>query len=437
MHNAKLRTVARYVIPAICSNVCFFLFTIVDAIFVGRGVGTNALGAINLAGPAILMVGAVNMLISIGGVAIYAVRIGQGDVDGANDVFRHGILLQLCASAVFSLAGIFFADGICALLGANETFHHFAVDYLFWYSIFIIPSGLSTGLQNYCRNDNAPGLVSMVVIVTTICNIFGDWLLIFPFKMGTKGAAIATGVSQTIGLMILLTRFARKQGNLCFGRTKLNAGIFRAIVVHGLPEGISQLSNPVMTLCMNFVLIQRIGDLGVNAFSVISYIASFSITAFFGASEGLQPLFGQSYGAKNETDLKYYLKTGLTISAVGSILITGLSILLGKPICVLFGTDAVTTEYIIKYLPQFAIGFIITAVNVMISAYLYSTERSALSTGINILRSLVINSAVILILPHIFGDGAIWFSLLVYEAIVLVIAVGLLQYSERNGIRFK
>ena len=132
--------------------------------------------------------------------------------------------------------------------------------------------------------------------------------------------------------------------------------------------------------------------------------------------------------------MKYYLKTGLTISAVGSILITGLSILLGKPICVLFGTDAVTTEYILKYLPQFTVGFIITAVNVMISAYLYSTERSALSTGINILRSLVINSAVILILPHIFGDGAIWFSLLVYETVVLVIAVVLLKYSERNTV---
>ena len=159
------------------------------------------------------------------------------------------------------------------------------MDYLFWYSIFIIPSGLSIGLQNYCRNDNAPGLVSMVVIITTIYNIFGDWLLIFPFQMGTKGAAIATGISQTIGLLILLTRFARRQGNLRFGRTKLNARIFRDIVVHGLPEGISQLSNPVMTLCMNFVLIQRIGDLGVNAFSVISYIASFSMTAFLGASE--------------------------------------------------------------------------------------------------------------------------------------------------------
>ena len=437
MSSSGMKNIIKYVLPMILSNVCFFMFTIIDAVFVGRCVGTNALGAINLVSPFIMVVGAINMLISVGGVAIYAVRIGRGDIEGGNKVFRHGMLFMVCAAAILSFIGVFFADKVCTLFGANETFHHLAASYLFWYSIFIIPSAISMGLQNYCRNDNAPGLVSIVVIVTTVCNIFGDWLLIFPFQMGTKGAAIATGISQTIGLLILLTRFARRQGNLRFGRTKLNARIFRDIVVHGLPEGISQLSNPVMTLCMNFVLIQRIGDLGVNAFSVISYIASFSMTAFLGASEGLQPLFGQSYGAKNEADLKYCLKTGLTISAVGSVLITGLSILLGKPICALFGTDAATTEYIIKYLPQFAVGFIITAVNVMISAYLYSTERSALSTGINILRSLVINSAVILILPHIFGDGAIWFSLLVYEAIVLVIAVGLLKYSERNGVQFK
>lgn len=437
MYNAKVRNVIRYVFPAIFSNVCFFLFTIVDAIFVGRGVGTNALGAINLVSPVIMAVGAVNMLISIGGVSIYAVRVGQGDIEGANRVFRHGMVFQLCASFMFTLAGTLFVERICALLGANETFHQLAVEYLFWYSLFIIPSALSIGLQNYCRNDDAPGLVSMVVIVTTVCNIFGDWFLIYPMAMGTKGAAIATGISQTIGLLIILVRFARKRGNLRFGKTKLNAGLFRDIIVHGLPEGISQLATPVMTLCMNFVLIRRIGDLGVNAFSVISYIASFSMAAFFGASEGLQPLFGQSYGAKNEKDLKFYFKAGLSISAVGSAVITILAILLGKQICVLFGADATTTEYVATALPQFAVGFIITAVNVMISAYLYSTERSALSTSISILRSLIINSAVILILPHIFGNGAIWFSLLVYEAIVLVIASILLRRSERNGIQFQ
>ena len=224
MHNVKLRTVARYVFPTMLSNFCFVLFTIIDAIFVGRGVGTNALGAINLVNPFVSLVSAMNLFISVGGVAIYAVHIGKGDHEGANTVFRHGILLLLCAATILSLAGTLFTDSICSLLGAGEAFHQYAVDYLFWYSLFIIPAALSAGLQNYCRNDNAPGLVGMAVIVSSVCNVFGDWLLVFPLAMGTKGAAIATGISQTIGLLIMLTHFARKNGNLRFGKVTLNMG---------------------------------------------------------------------------------------------------------------------------------------------------------------------------------------------------------------------
>lgn len=399
--------------------------------------GTNALGAMNLIGPFIMIVGASNMLINIGGVAIFAVRIGQGDVEGANRVFRHGMLLLLCASAVLCFVGLFFSDSICTMFGAGETFHHLAAEYLFWYSLFIIPSALSTGLQNYCRNDGAPGLVSIVVIVSTICNIFGDWLLIFPIHWGTKGAAIATGVSQTIGLFIMLTHFVRKQGVLRFGKIKPEGSLFKDIFIHGLPEGISQLATPIMTLCMNIVLIDKVGDLGVNAFSIICYIASFSMAVFLGVSEGLQPLFGQSYGAKNEKNLKFYFKAGLGISFFGSVFITILAVFFGRNICILFGADMVTQEYVLKVLLQFAIGFIAMALNVMISSYLYSTERTVQAISISILRSIVVNVAVILILPYIFGEGIIWFTLLIYEAIVFVVALVLLKQSERNGITFK
>lgn len=437
MFSLQTKNLIKYVVPTILSGVCYFLFTIVDAVFVGRGVGTNALGAMNLIGPFIMIVGASNMLINIGGVAIFAVRIGQGDVEGANRVFRHGMLLLLCASAVLCFVGLFFSDSICTMLGAGETFHHLAAEYLFWYSLFIIPSALSTGLQNYCRNDGAPGLVSIVVIVSTICNIFGDWLLIFPIHWGTKGAAIATGVSQTIGLFIMLTHFVRKQGVLRFGKIKPEGSLFKDIFIHGLPEGISQLATPIMTLCMNIVLIDKVGDLGVNAFSIICYIASFSMAVFLGVSEGLQPLFGQSYGAKNEKNLKFYFKAGLGISFFGSVFITILAVFFGRNICILFGADMVTQEYVLKVLLQFAIGFIAMALNVMISSYLYSTERTVQAISISILRSIVVNVAVILILPYIFGEGIIWFTLLIYEAIVFVVALVLLKQSERNGITFK
>ena len=131
------------------------------------------------------------------------------------------MVLTFGVAAIFTIVGVFFTNSICNLLGASETFHHLTVDYLFRYSVFIIPSVVSVALQNYCRNDNASGLVSAVVAVTTICNIFGDWMLIYPIPMGTKGAAIATGVSQTIGLLIVLTHFIRKRGFLRFGKYTL------------------------------------------------------------------------------------------------------------------------------------------------------------------------------------------------------------------------
>ena len=377
MQVSRTRKVIQYVVPTMLSNVCFFLFTVVDGIFVGQGVGTNGLGAVNLAMPFTQFVGALYMLINIGGATMFAVRLGRNDTQGANEVFRNGMVLLFGVAVILCILGVFCTDTLCKLLGANETFHEMTADYLFWYSVFIIPSGLSMGLQAYCRNDNAPGLVGMTVIISTVLNIVGDWWLIFPMQMGTAGAAIATGASQTVGLLIMLTHFIRKKGILRFGKITIDGKLWKEIAVHGLPEGIGQLATPIMTLCMNLVLVSRIGDIGVNAFSVISYVASFTVAVFFGTSEGLQPLFGQSYGARNETDMKFYFKVGIWINFLGSIVVTGLILLLSRQICMLFGADAETLEYTLQAMPKFAWGFVMMAFNVMISAYLYSTERSA------------------------------------------------------------
>lgn len=203
-------------------------------------------------------------------------------------MFRHGMFLLICIASVLSFTGVFLTDILCSLLGAGETFHQLSAEYLFWYSVFIIPSSLSYALQHYCRNDGAPGLVGMTVIIT-VCNIFGDWLLIFPFHMGMKCAAIATGVSQSLGLFIMLIHFVRRQGILRFGKAKLERSLVKDIIVHGLPEGISEFATPVMILCMNLVLVDKVGDIGVNAFSIIWLFRNgvqchdFSISVFNGA----------------------------------------------------------------------------------------------------------------------------------------------------------
>ncbi len=431
------KNIVKYVVPTMLSSVCFFLFTIVDGVFIGHGVGTNGLGAINLVMPFVMVVNAVFMLTTIGGVTIAAIRLGRGDKNGANQAFMHSVLGSVAAALILCVAGVFFADPICTLLGASGTFHEMAAEYLFWYSLFIIPSALNTVLMGFCRNDGSPVLVSVATIISTACNIFGDWLLIFPIPMGLKGAAAATGVSQVVSLFIVLTHFVMRKGDLYFHMPKFDGALFKKIAVRGLPESISQLATPVMTLCMNMVLVQHIGDIGVNAFSIISYVASFSIAVFLGSSEGLQPLFGQSYGAKQEKELKGYFHAGLLINFIGSLFINVLLLFAGKWICALFGADQDTLEFAVKAMPMFAWGFVVMSLNVMISAYLYSTKRSKQAVIINVLRSLVVNSIVILLLPAMFGGSIIWFTFGIYEGLVLVVSVVLLRNSEKNGIVYQ
>lgn len=437
MQHADAKKIAQYVVPTMLSNVCFFLFSVVDGIFIGQGVRVNGLGSVNLVLPFVLVTGAIFQMICIGGATIFAVDFGKGEKEHALHVFRNSTVMLLIAAVVLSLVGTIFTRPVCRFFGAGSTYLEMSADYLFWYAAFVVPSGLSMALQAFCRNDDDPFIVAVVVVATTVMNIFGDWYLIFPMHMGTKGAAIATGVSQTAGLFICLTHFMRKKGILRFGRVHIDIKTWGDIAVHGLPEGIGQLSTPVMTLCMNIVLVRHVGDIGVNAFSIISYVASFTVAVFFGTSEGLQPLLGRTYGMKSERDIRYIFHAGLWINFIGALVLNGLILVFSPNICGLFGADTETLQYTLVAMPKYSWGFIVMAFNVMISSYLYSTERSKYAIVLNLLRSVVVDVIVILLLPAVFGAGVVWFTFGIYEAVILVIAIALLRHSERNGIVFR
>lgn len=120
----------------------------------GNGVGTDALGAVNLAMPFVMVVNALFMLTSIGGVTVAAVRIGRGDTEGANSAFMHSVTGTLTIAAVLTIVGTLLTEQLCSVLGAGGgTFHRMVFDYTLWYSVFIIPAGFSVALQGFCRND--------------------------------------------------------------------------------------------------------------------------------------------------------------------------------------------------------------------------------------------------------------------------------------------
>ena len=294
MESSRKKIIFQNVAPAILSNACVFLFSVVDGIFVGNGAGSQALGAVNLALPFVLLAQALNAMASIGGVTITAIRFGRGDKEGAQNAFMHALTLNLIVGILITLSGSVFTGVVVGLLGASESYLALVKEYVFWYALFAIPNALSLNLQSFCRNDGSPGLVAVTNVVSTALNIFLDWLFVFPMQMGVMGAAVATGISQTLGLLIVLTHYVSKKGNLRIRRYKPQWKLFRKIIFRGLPEGIAQFSTPVTTLCMNHTLMAAYGDIGINAFAIISYLSSFNMTEFIVESEDIHPLFGHS-----------------------------------------------------------------------------------------------------------------------------------------------
>ncbi|MDO5425722.1 MAG: MATE family efflux transporter [Eubacteriales bacterium] len=434
---SRNKTLFQYVAPAVLTNACVFLFTIIDGIFVGRGVGSDALSAVNIAMPLVMIATAINMLTSIGGVTVAAIRLGRGEKEGANPAFMHSLTANLILAALMTILCVFFTEPVAQALGAQAQYIQMPKEYIFWWGLFAIPCALSVNFQSFCRNDGSPGLVGTATVISTVLNIFLDWLFVFPLHMGIRGAALATGLSQTVSMLIVLMHFLLKKGDLRIRPFKPDAKLYRKVLFRGLPEMIAQFATPVTTICMNHVLMAQLGDIGINAFSIISYVSSLTMSVLAGASEGLQPLFGQSYGAKKEKDLKYYFRSGIVICLVGSALIVLLAILLATPICTIFGASGQTLEFTVQHLPQYAWAFIVAGINTLISAYLYSTKRSAYAIALNIVRSLVLNTIIILGLPAVFGSGIVWFTFGISECLVMVLAVILLKASEKNGIVYK
>ncbi len=354
MQNTRTKTLCKYIFPAILTNVCIFLFTIIDGIFVGQGVGQDALGAVNIAMPFVMIATALNMLTSIGGVTVTAIRLGRNDKQGANQAFMHSLTANVVIAAIITLLGTVMATPLCRMLGADEMYLPLVKDYVFWWALFAIPSALSVNFQSFCRNDGSPMLVAAANVASTVLNIFLDWLLVFPLQMGVTGAALATGISQTVSMLIVLMHFILRKGELRISRYKPEAKLFRKVIFRGLPEMIAQFATPVTTICLNHVLVTLLAEEGVNTYAVISYVSSFAMSVLFGASEGLQPLFGQSYGAKEDKNLKFYLRSGMLISAIGSLICVALAIIFARPISAMFGAESNIMEATVKYMPQYA-----------------------------------------------------------------------------------
>jgi len=424
--NTRAKSLLRYICPAVGGLFVTYLYNVIDGIFVGQGVGQAALGAVNIGVPFITSVVAIAAMFPMGGATVVAIRKGRGDKNGANDAFMTSIVLTLFISLALMLIGMFFSKQIVAISGAaklSEEMRKMSADYLFYYSAFSITMLMSNCLSVFIRNDGSPALSFAGMCVGAVSNIFLDWLFVFPLGWGVIGAAVASGMGQVFSVLVLLTHFIRKKGDLRIRRFSIKGTLALKICKRGLPEAVTQLTTPVTALCYNLMLASLIGDIGVSTFSVLSFIFSLANAILSGVAQGLQPLWGNSYGKKEQEELHYLSRCGMIINGVLSVSIFAVLFLFSEESIRIFNSDTDLVISASAALPIFAFSFIPMSFNLIYTSLLYSTKRTKQSDVIAICRGIVIKAIAIFTLPLIFGNEAIWAAPLVAEALTLLIAI--------------
>ena len=266
-------------------------------------------------------------------------------------------------------------------------------------------------------------LVAASVAAAGITNMVLDVLFIGVFKWGVAGAALATALGQCVGGVGPLIYFARPNGSLLrLRRFKYNGKVLLETCINGSSELLSSVSMSVISMLYNFQLMRYIGENGVAAYGTLMYVNYIFISWFVGYCVGVSPLIGYNYGAQSDVEMKNLFRKSLALVTVFSVLMaTSAELLAGALSDLYVGYDPKLRALTVKAFRICSLSFFICGFNIFGSALFTALGNGPISAAISFFRTLVCEVAAALILPVLFGIEGIWWSVLVSEAVALLL----------------
>ncbi len=403
---------------------------ILDGIFIGHGIGSNGLAAINIAGVVFPFLNAVAFTIGFGAAAAISVEFGESRSEKANAIFNQAFVLSVIISIIYTILSVLFIDKIVFLLGSNKVLFQGVKDYLLIFSLFSFFYVSVIIFESSVRNDGQP-LKSMIsLILGAVTNAVLDYVFIFIFHWGLKGAAFATGIAQMVSFVYLIFHFLMHKGQLFFCIYKLDKEDIKRILKNGLPNFISQISITLVIIAGNWIVINMIGEIGVAAFSILLYVNEFMILGFAGIAEALQPLVSFNYGAKQYDRVKTVVRLSIYVSLIIGLVMLLFSVLRPDMIIKLFNDEKNLIDLASHAMRLFFLGILFTGINMIYAAYFQAVEKSKSSIIIQMLRGFVFVALALLILPELMGQNGLWISVPVAEFLTFIVTILLVKSNK-------
>ncbi len=428
------RKLLKFVAPSAVMMMFTSIYGVVDGLFVSNYVGKVPFAAINLVMPFIMILGGIGFMIGTGGSALVSKTLGEGDRKKANRYFTMMIYLSLICGAAASVIGFVFIRPISYLLGATDAMIGDCVEYGRMIFLFTTAFMMQNVFQSFLVTAEKPRLGLLATVGAGVTNMALDAWFIVGLGWGVKGAALATGISQTVGGILPLIYFLRPNSSLLkITRTKLEGRPVFLAVTNGSSELMSNISASVVSMIYNIQLMKFAGEDGVAAYGVLMYVQFVFIALFIGYAIGSAPIIGYHYGAINHSELKNMLKKSIVIMSISGIIMTLLAQALALPLAKVFvGYDEGLLDMTVHAFRVFSFSFILAGINIFASSFFTALNNGAVSAAISFLRTLIFQSTAVIVLPMIWELDGIWLSITVAEVFALIISVTFLAAKRKK-----
>lgn len=452
----------QYVLPSVAAMWVYTIYTMADGIFVARGVGEQALAAVNLCMPMINGAFSMGILFAVGASTRASICKGRGDTQESNRVFTIGAVTVAAIGLLTALTATLLLPQLARLLGADAETLPYVKGYLGIIVLFLPFYMTSYYLEVLVKADGFPKLAIKTSIAGALTNIVLDAIFVLVFHWGIEGAAVATGLSQAMTFTIYLRHFLartplRKAAVSAANGTAANATLstpaaanpgFTFVRVRwqpqavlrfaklGLADCVTELSIGLCIFVFNRTLLAVSGSEGVVIYTVISYFGQLVLMTMMGINQGSQPLISYYYGRGKSDFCSYIFRLALCCAGVCAIVAFVIGFFCPAPIVNIYidhGTNPELYARGIRAFRLYAPAFLPLGIVIPMMGYFTSLELPKQAMSISLGRGMLFAICALLLLAFLFGEPGIWISAVVSETCTLILALLLYRHDRKSG----
>ena len=412
-------------VPTVVAQLINMLYNIVDRIYIGHmpGDGSLALTGVGVCMPIIMIISAFAALIASGGAPKASICMGKNDKESAEKILGGCFSLQLIISSILTAVLLIWNKDLLLMFGASENTIDYASSYMSVYAIGTVFVQLTLGMGAFITAQGFAKTGMMTVLIGAVSNIILDPIFIFGFKLGVRGAALATIISQAISCAWVLLFLSGKRTYLKLQSKymRIDGKLVFPCVALGLSAFIMQSSESVISVCFNSSLLKYGGDIAVGAMTILTSVMQFAMLPMQGIAQGAQPISSYNYGAKNTERVKKTFRLLLTTCLIYSLTIWAVIMAFPSIFAGIFTPDAELIEFTSKALRIYCAVLGIFGIQIACQMTFVSTGNAPCSIIVAIVRKFVLLLPLIYLMPQLIENKTM--GVYLAEPVADVIAV--------------